>query len=157
RDRRAAETPSACAEVSGSSRRLQFGRELAEEIVGEFLRGGSNEARSHGGNQSADLHVRLARDAGRAALRLPPHPGGAAHETRTALSLERERQRFRRPLVADRRLARVGALQSRDADLQRRFIGVGRRFLERLTPGNAFLQDRGIDQRREDSVAWRWY
>src|SRR5260221_169050 len=124
-------------------------------MAGDLFNGGVNEARADGGDQAADLDIAVARDARGVLLARERDGRRSAHEAGRAFAVERDRQRRGRLAIANRRGARVGAFQPGDADAQRRLIGVGRRLDKGFAAGDAALQDRRIDERREHALPRR--
>src|SRR6202023_3814273 len=70
--------------------------------------------------------------------------------TRTAFPLSLKRERLRRFLLLNPDLPGIAALESGDAHLEPRVVAIFASFFQLLASLDALLQDRGIDERRED-------
>src|SRR5439155_5432157 len=99
--------------------------------------------------------VRIASDARRRLAGRQNDRRRSADESRTAFAFEAERERLRRVFVADGGGAGVNAFDTRDADLQRRLVGIGRGCGQRFATGNAAPQNRRIAERVEHPLAIR--
>src|SRR5215469_11088283 len=133
--------------------RLGFGFQAREKLSGQHVRGALDDPLANTGQQSANVDLRSVSHRSSAFGLHKVEHSISFHEPRLALAFDHERVVFRSVDVfeSNRRGKHAFDRAHTGAELGVVFVSVA--LLELLAPGNAFLQNVGIDQRGEDAPA----